>query len=346
MKNKSFFLLFMFAVFPIIFYAQDIPLNIIEKIRSATSMENGIHQIIIAERKYEVYIKKERITTIKRIVIPESIRHNIDKSFVSLIEEAYASFLLKINNPRFTDIVFLNGNWMLLENLNNNIEFKVTYEDHRNTIISLKSENNLFSIKLPIDYLKFHSGTRTDIENDFIERLKSYNIQGCRKKTIYNIDNLKHKGKNLYILPGDHYIHSYINQDSYLSITDNDSSCFIVDSIYPVETISNMINIGIGYPAFLNITIPKHEYGEKTYIRTTLEKFIQFCMQEGCKIYWGYDSIKDSILNGTIFCYNENQGYEHLVQIKCNTTQLGDKKFEIEARAYLFIPTTNVQNIL
>ena len=165
-----------------------------------------------------------------------------------------------------------------------------------------------------------------------------------RPLPVYYKENLIDIGNNNFLLKGSTYLISTVNRNSYLLKNDEDSLCFITNPKQPIATFSNMVVIGVGYCATLNMSILTHEYGSKATLTVPLEQFIQYCIHTGCEIYWGYDKLELDILYGTIFCYNQKQGYEHIVHLQCDTSNLGEENFEIESRVSLFVPTTNIQN--
>lgn len=324
--------------------AQNIPQNVVEQIKFQTAFVDGMHSVNIDGRTYDILIKGDEIKRIKRTVIYGDFRQLIDSTIVDYIEEAYAANLLSIDSPKFDDIEIINGNWAMLEALGNLVECNLVYDEFKYITIALKSDKYELSIRFGIDYQKFNSGTRTDIENRFIEELVAYKVEKCREIPNYTVDELVDIGNGNFLLRGTSYLTTRINQNSYLSKDASDSLCFIVNAKQPVATFSNMVVLGVGYDAVLKMSILTHEYGTQTTVTVPLEQFIQYCISKGCEIYWGYDRLESGVLYGTIFCCNKTQGYEHIANLHCDLGNLGKDNFAIESRVSLFIPTTNVQN--
>lgn len=343
MKHLLFSLLLL--LLPHIIWAQDIPNNVLQLIILSTDLNDGIHTVNIQNKLFEVCINEKKVKSIKRRVVQDDLRSNFDSAVIDYLEEAYAAHLLSIDNPKFEDIEITRGNWSALEKLDKIIECSLVYNKFKYITLSLRLETEELCISFPIDYQKFRNGSRTDIENEFIEGLISYKVTDSRQLPIYSKDELVNIGNNNYLLRGSTYLISTVNNNSYLSKNEQDSLSFIVNPKQPLATFSNMVVIGTGYCANLHMAISTHEYGSKTTLSVPLEQFIQYCIHTGCEIYWGYEKLESNILYGTIFCYNQKQGYDHIINIQCNTENLGNENFEIDSRVSLFVPTTNIQNL-
>ena len=320
--------------------AQGLPKPVIWAIDMQTRMTEGNHIVSINNKDYSIMIMDSNVISIRRKVVPFTLVRGEDSLLFEMIEEAYAAFLLRIDNPRFENI-HVEGDWLMLEHLDNELNYSINQISNI-IMISLASNDRTLVLQFPIDYQKFHSGSRSEIEKKFLAGLSLFNTRRNRILPDYTIDQLKKVGDNIYVLPGEHYLSNSINKNSYLSKNSDGSFDYIVNPKQPIATISNMIVLGIGYTTNLNITISRHEYGESTVLDIPLEVFLQYCVSEGCQIFWGLDTSKYDILKGTIFCHNSLQGYEHIIRVQCDPSHLGEKDFVMNGRASLFVPTTNV----
>lgn len=342
---RRIYLIILILLLPYVIVAQDIPKTVVELIKSSTRLNDGMHIVYIQNKEFEVSINNKSIKSIKRRIIQDDLRNNIDSAIVDYLEEAYAAHLLNVNNPKFNDIEITQGNWTSFEKLDTIVECNLVYNDFKYITISLKSDTDVLCMSFPIDYQKFNNGSRTEIENQFIDGLLSYKVKKTRNLPLYFKEDLIDIGNDNFLLKGSTYLISTVNNNSYLSKDDKDSLRFIVNPKQPIATLSNMIITGAGYPATLNMSISTHEYGSKTTLSVPLEQFLQYCIIGGCEIYWGYEKLESNILYGTIFCYNPKQGYDHIIHLYCDIENLGEDNFEIHSRVSLFVPTTNIQNL-
>ena len=146
------------------------------------------------------------------------------------------------------------------------------------------------------------------------------------------------------MVPGPQYLDRKIARNIYLSSAD--VSDIIWNSSKPVESISNLFSYGIkkSNPG-LDLTILKHEYGEQEHLKTSVESLLVVAEEEGCTPFWGVENFDGKKLTGSLFLYNPQQGYDHVVKIECNPTEIIDGTGEIKARAYLYVPTNNVKSL-
>lgn len=325
--------------------AQDIPQPIIEKVQQATVMEDGCHPVAIDGKNYVVCIDEGQIETLQRSVIPSAILHSDDSVYMKFVEEAYAAFLLDMPSPRFGDIDIKKGTWASLDKLDKDIRCETRHDKKSFTVSIFEGKTLFFTLWSPINYRKFNAGTRTEIENRFIKGLLHYVADSAASvPDMVSTDLRPTNDTSIFILPGDSYLSKHINNNTYVAKGIDGNYSFIVDPQLPVATIANMMILGIGYQALLDMTISIHEYGSTAKTTVTLDQFRQYCIKSGCKLFWAFESNESDELKGTLFCSNEKEGYEHIVRLTCRPADLGSEHFTMTARVSLYVPTTNVSD--
>lgn len=198
-------------------------------------------------------------------------------------------------------------------------------------------------ISAPVSYDLIMGATRSEIEKTFISRLRQSNTRKSADPDI-NIADLQPYGEAEYVLPGDTYINRQITRNKYL-YGDKQPS-LIWDASHPVESLSNMFICGAGHgDTSLDVTIMKHDYGEKEEVETSVENLLAVAEKEGCEPYWGLESFEDGIIRGSLFLYNPVQGYDHVFKIECVAEEIIEGNGKIKAKAYLYIPSNNVSNL-
>lgn len=277
-------------------------------------------------------------------VIPTSIRQNADSVYINFLEQAYASHLQKTTSPRFNDIEIIQGSWGMLEHLNDSTRCEIVH-DRSNFTITLSTGYEVFTFRSPIHYQKFHIGSRDELENGFLKALLEYQIDTSTSSSSCLASECLPENDGIFILKGEYYLNRAINSNAYLTKNIDGTFNFIVTPKQPVATIANMVIHGVGYSALFDISVSAHEYGSIKKAKVPLEQFRQYCIHEGCKLYWGFEEYEADILKGSLICHNEREGYEHIVRITCHPSDLGNQEFEMSARVSLFVPTTNTADI-
>lgn len=324
-------------------YSQTMPEKFREKISSQIKWTDGSHKISYNGKDFVINIENKKLISIRASIFHDTIYEN---NILNYIEEAYAHYLLNINDKRFSDFHFIKGSWADLNFINKESSFTLTNNNAQKYTATWNKKDSIIILTFPIRYDNINKGTRSEIENRYVDNLKHFIVKASRYIPHVNIPDLKQIEDSIYVLPGDTYIINSVSSDSYFTINKKTNQTkIIMDAKNPIPTIANMVVIGNGFGGNLELKISKHEYGKSEVINIPLETFIQYNLANGCDIFWGLDNIDANILKGTIFCYNLNEGYDHIIRIEVNTSQLGSNKLTIKGYASLFVPTNNIQNL-
>lgn len=346
MKRLYNLLIFIFLLKINVTYSQVIPEEFIDSISLQTNWINGTHKINYNVNEFTICIKDNQLTSLRVSMFDDSVKNNTSINVLNYIEEAYAYNLLNINDKRFNDFYFIKGSWADLNTINKDAYFTLTNNNSQTYTATWNKKDSIVILTFPIRYDNINKGTRSEIENRYVDNLKHFIVEEPRQIPHVNIPDLKQIEDSIYALPGNTYIINSVSSDSYFTINKKTNQAkIIMDAKNPIPTIANMVVIGNGFGGILELKISKHEYGRSEVINIPLETFIQYNLANGCDIFWGLDNIDANILKGTIFCYNINEGYDHIIRIEVNTSQLGSNKLTIKGYASLFVPTNNIQNL-
>lgn len=227
------------------------------------------------------------------------------------------------------------------------------------TPVSVKSADaRLMTVEWPVDsagrtlraeasisYQNAKGGTRSEIEDRFIASLKASD-NGRRVAFAVNGEDLEPYFDSLYVLPGGYYLNKEITRNVYL----RDDSVYapVWDERFPLESMADLML----YPADsvygdipLELTVLKHEYGEKETMTINLDRFLAAAEKDGCMPFWGIERFDNGHLEASLFLFNSRQGYDHVVKIECDPTDVIRGDGLIKARASLYIPTNNVDTL-
>lgn len=347
MKRLYNLLIFIFLLKINVTYSQVVPEEFINNISLQTNWINGTHKINYNVNEFTICIKDNLLTSLRVSIFDDSVRKNMNIKVLNYIEEAYAYYLLNINDDRFRDFHFIKGSWANLNSINNkDASFTLTNNNSQTYTATWNTKDSIVILTFPIRYDNINKGTRSEIENRYVDNLKHFIVKEPRRIPHVNIPDLRQIEDSIYVLPGNTYIINSVSSDSYFTINKKTNQTkIIMDTKNPIPTIANMVVRGNGFGGNLELKISKHEYGKSEVINIPLETFIQYNLANGCDIFWGLDNIDANILKGTIFCYNLNEGYDHIIRVELDTNQLGSNKLVIKGYASLFVPTNNIKNL-
>ena len=266
---------------------------------------------------------REQLNFIESALFAKSRKTDMDKSE-----------LLTITSGRIKDFRYLSPDSAC----------KVSHLDSRRMTAEWIIEGKEVAVSLPMNYDVIKEGSRSDIEQNFIDIIKNGGFKRASFDEI-NMEYLEPYGENLYILPGGSYINRNINRNIYFS--DYDLMTPVWSPDYPLESFANLIL----YPSEVytdpdvDVTVVRHEYGEKETFTAPLSQLLAVAEGEGCMAFWGMEKYEDGILEGSIFIYNRHQGYDHVVKITCDPVAVVNGEGTVKARVSLFIPTNNVRDM-
>lgn len=230
--------------------------------------------------------------------------------------------------------------------LSDTVPCLVTVQDARVLTIEWDVPAGPVIVDMEIGYQTAKRGTRTEIENRLIKAMQCDTliqpIHASPQMSTLEVyaDSL------LLVCPGDYYHLQTINRHIYYT---NDTIPQPVRSTtYPLESFANMIMLGcpdsLDVPVELEVSV--HEYGEKKHVTTTLNRLLAAMAHDGAKSYVGIESFDNGLLRAAIFFYNAAEGYDHVLRMECRPDDiLSTCEAGITARAKLYIPTNNVDNL-
>ena len=268
------------------------------------------------------------------------------------MEYVYLNYLLNKNGNKllFKDVAFIKGGWKELASVTPNDQCNISNIDNKAFQIEWKKDDKtLVSVLIPIRYDVLSNMSRTEMQNAF--------IQGEKKTTVKLSDEQMSQDttKLTKTLVGDNEIlyykgNSYINEkitNNYYLVSNDSLLTPITDKDMPMESIANIMvlpsskQIG-NYKAKIRYLLSNNKIVEQT---TTIRQIIDYAMKQGCKPYFGLEGIKDGVINFSLFLYNENSGYDHILRLSCKTEDIGTDALTFTGRGSLYAPTTNVKSL-
>lgn len=187
---------------------------------------------------------------------------------------------------------------------------------------------------------------RAEAENRFIERLKSWPGTTVDDWEV-DITGAETYRDSMLILPGKNYQIPHVSSTTYHAYDEDGNVYPLVDSGFPAESLANIFLLPLDESREipLDITFITHDYGSKTRIETTVDKFVSLCQSEGCEVYFGVEDIKSSGITCSLFLYNRAKGYDHVVKLDCDPVAVIDGDGAISARVGLYVPADNVESL-
>ena len=274
-------------------------------------------------------------------IFSQEMKESVDKDLLGRIESDLYKMILQKSEAKHVISNIVKGKLTDFRSITPETPCNVKISNAKKMIVEWSINGKTLEIAIPVSYETAKGNNRSETENLLIRKIK----QSDGKRNSFHIEksNLESYGEDLFVLPGEAYQNKNITRNIYL-----DSELKpIWDTKYPSESLANFFI----FPSDkygdiqMDLTVLKHEYGEKETVTIPVLCVLSGMENEGCVPYWGVEIIKNGMLEGALFFFNPKQGYDHVLKIECNPEDIINGKGNIKARASLYIPTNNVDNL-
>ena len=284
-------------------------------------------------------------------VFSPEMKNSENKSFYNFVEVALLS-KVQGNKEDFSDkLVIRSGS---LEDFKKITPEMVPVEGNFNSkIMSLAwdVDGNKVVITLPIGYDTAKRGTRSEIENGFIEMLKDSTLRTVKRQVAIDTLLLEAYKDSLFITPGGSYQHKKITRNTFYGVNTIDSVTTVLEPVwdvnFPAESLANLFILPSDNYGTHDITmrILKHEYGDVEEITIPLDRFLEACSLDGCEPYFGIEKIDGNELQAALLCPNAAEGYTHVLALRCNPTEVIENNGILTGRLSLYVPVNNIDDL-
>lgn len=272
----------------------------------------------------------------------DEVKKSMGKDILNRLENGLLNLNLSKNKDDVS-VKIVSGDLKTLKYITPETSHSITNSNSRDLTVEWVTDKGNVKVSMPLNYQSIKGGSRSDIEQTFISNIKKQKKQRCM--VPFNLGTAVPYGEDKYVIPGYSYQNKDITRNVYLT-TDSVVNP-IWDANFPLESIANLFICPNGSygDIELNITVLKHEYGEQERFTVALDRFLAYCEEEGCVPFWGVEKFIDGKIEGALFLYNQGQGYDHVLKIDCEPNAVIENNGSINARASLFVPTNNVNNL-
>lgn len=288
------------------------------------------------------------ITHIGQRIFASNLRNDHPSPIYNYLEYAALDhkFHLTDNPFVYKDLKFLKGSWKEFDKVNDSTEFQVDVMQNKLYVVKWSAEGNtIVEMMFPVDYERLSMISRKELEQTIINDVRKYHYEqtdtfAVEKKDVKNIDD------NLWVKEGQSYLVREITNNVYLATADTVRYSILYDGAYPVETLSNLCLMADLMQAqdSIDITFIKQDHSKEN-VSVMMSDFIAYMKKSGCVPYWGTEKFENNRIEGALFLYNKDKGYDHVLKVETMAEDMGTGDGRIKATAYLLSPTTNVRDL-
>lgn len=297
-----------------------------------------------------VIIKNEDsvVTHIGYKLFAHSLRTEHPSPIYNYIEYALLDYKFHFSENPFTyrDLKFIEGGWNDVETVCETTSFQIDVIQDRFYVLTwLFSDSKKVSLQFPINYERLSLVNRKELEQNIIRSITRYHV---REPIHIDFDekNLRYSEKGVAYIEGRTYLDKAINNNIYYQKSDSSNWVLIYSSEYPIETLANLCVSAdvMAVDDIVNIKFVKYDY-TKEFVAVKMKDFIGYMKSEGCVPFWGVESVEGDKIEGTLFLYNKDKGFNHVLKIEAYIKDVASGRKELTATAYLLSPTTNVRDL-
>lgn len=246
----------------------------------------------------------------------------------------------------YKDLKFVTGSWKAMEEICDTTAFEIGVVQNKFYDIAWTTENaGRIELLFPINYERLSLVNRRELEQNIIDEIKKYRIDTHDTLSV-DEDGLATDENGIKYSKGQTYLAPEINNNIYLATGDSVATALLCSAQHPVETLANlcvaadMMNIG----DMIDLTFVKYDYTQE-HAKVRMADFIGYMKSEGCTPYWGLENVGDGKIEGALFLYDKDKGYDHVLKVEAREAEIGSGNAVIAATAYLLSPTANVRDL-
>lgn len=271
----------------------------------------------------------------------QEMKESVDKDLLGRIEADLYKVILQKSDTKDVITKIVKGKYTDFKSITPDTPCSVSSVNSKSMMAEWNLNGKIIAVEIPVSYETAKGTDRSKTENSMINRIKK--SDGKRNPIVIDKDHLESYGEDLFLFPGGSYHNKNITHNIYLDSSLNP----IWDTNHVFESFADLFILPSEKYGDVEVllTVLKHEYGEKETIAITVNKMLAEFEKDGCVPYWGVEKLTNGILEGALFLYNQQQGYDHVLKIECDPEEIINGNGQIKARASLFIPTNNVDNL-
>ena len=161
-------------------------------------------------------------------------------------------------------------------------------------------------------------------------------------------DELTEKEGLYAVDKGFNSIESMRNRRFYLkTAAGSDSILLVCSSRYPVESVANLFT-GNDMPNDFDVEVRQLKFHfKKDFYTVKLSQLVGFCLDEGCRPYFGLVSYNEATgdMDAVVEMRNHEEAYEHLMRVRMNAKSLDQRRGTISVTLTGYILTHDIEDL-
>ena len=317
------------------------------------SLKPGISYLVVNNHRLVVRINEKG--TVEHIGIPlfnQLMRALQPSPIYDYLENAVLNkvFAITDNTLNERQVQFHKGSWQILEQLGDSLAATITNLDDKTYVVSWSQDGQeVAQVNFPISYDLLASSSRGEMEENFVRDLRAFKTESFKPLDISSLPLMNvvdSVAAGIYPTDGQSYVIPSITNRLYVQVDKDGSRHLLIDKRHVAESLANMLLSPAKTEGSLpmELSVRKSDY-HTVVVNTTPKALHDYCLSQGCKPFFGFESIRGGNASATLIMSNKASGYDHIIHITCSTSDIGSEDLVLRATAYLFTPTHNVKTL-
>lgn len=243
-------------------------------------------------------------------------------------------------------VKFRKGEVTMLHSITPDDGVSISKEEHHGFIVACGSGRHKVEMFIPFDCQLLRGTDAVELENVLerdINRIPFRQFPDTlpdrwKDHRMYVSDSLT------YVTKG-HFLNEMIRSELYL-VKRNGKYHISTDKTNLTHYVSNVMQTGCAErPLPLLMTINKYAYKESV-VETTLQQYLEYCQTEKCDLYLGFKEIKPDTVSVTLFAYQPDLVYNHMLSVEIPVSLLFSGEGRIVGKLYAYTPLKNISKEL
>ena len=232
------------------------------------------------------------------------------------------------NMTRDDKFRFTTGTLATIDAVRPTDDFAFSNDNHHYTATWSRDGQPLLAVSSPVEYELISGENKIEAEE---------NLQADIQNTSVSASPLPQDDASR----NDHYLDDSFSNHLYFR-----RGKLVASSQHPAETAANIM-LSTHTKGAYDISVTQISYGfRKKVFQIPLNKWITFCRNSGCQLYFGVENIEaNGDISAVVLAVNEAENYNHVLTVSITADAIARHEGTLEARLYPYVPTHNVVNM-
>lgn len=325
------------------------------QISSLDTLQEGIHWQSLSYKgdPVTVIVRNHRIEHIGYALFTPFQRSALPAPVCNLLERYALEINLPLKREKSTvrqiaedGISFEKGTFSFFRELIKDTTYQVTVENRNGKQYAVswhKAGTVCCSVQFPVDFGLLNGSEMLENERRIGKEIEQTPATSGNPARVSRDQLLPTWQTNYFILPGESYYTDELNTNRYYEQDKEGEFRLVYHSRYPLESLANLLTTTeIENQFILDIRLKKYGCTEET-ISVPLSRWTGFCLDNGCKPFFGVISYDGNLAVCELIMRNTQQGYNHILKVTFDIRQLENKKGVIQARLNSYVPASKIK---